>query len=111
MQDAGILDGDLLVVHKTDDARSGQIVVARLGEEVTVKRLKRRGREITLVAENAVVRADRRRSREDTLRHRRRGGGRHPAQPFAVITTMRARLDPSSIVVPGARVARAVFSA
>ncbi|MCC6194218.1 MAG: transcriptional repressor LexA [Burkholderiales bacterium] len=53
MQDAGILDGDLLVVHKTDDARSGQIVVARLGEEVTVKRLKRRGREITLVPENA----------------------------------------------------------
>ena len=52
MQDAGILDGDLLVVHKTDDARSGQIVVARLGEEVTVKRLKRRGREITLVPEN-----------------------------------------------------------
>ncbi len=53
MQDAGILDGDLLVVHKTADARSGQIVVARLGEEVTVKRLKRRGREITLLAENA----------------------------------------------------------
>ena len=53
MQDAGILDGDLLVVHKTDDARSGQIVVARLGDEVTVKRLQRRGREITLVAENA----------------------------------------------------------
>ena len=52
MQDAGILDGDLLVVHKTGEARSGQIVVARLGEEVTVKRLKRRGREITLVAEN-----------------------------------------------------------
>jgi repressor LexA len=53
MQDAGILDGDLLVVHKTAEARSGQIVVARLGEEVTVKRLKRRGREITLMAENA----------------------------------------------------------
>src|SRR4029079_3118477 len=52
MQDIGILDGDLLVVHKSADARSGQIVVARLGEEVTVKRLKRRGREITLVAEN-----------------------------------------------------------
>ena len=52
MQDVGILDGDLLVVHKTDDARSGQIVVARLGDEVTVKRLKRRGREVTLVAEN-----------------------------------------------------------
>ncbi len=52
MQDAGILDGDLLVVHRTAEARSGQIVVARLGEEVTVKRLKRKGREITLVAEN-----------------------------------------------------------
>src|SRR5436190_6319193 len=52
MRDAGILEGDLLAVHKTDDARSGQIVVARLGDEVTVKRLKRRGREITLVAEN-----------------------------------------------------------
>ncbi len=52
MQGVGILDGDLLVVHKTADARSGQIVVARLGEEVTVKRLKRRGREITLIAEN-----------------------------------------------------------
>jgi repressor LexA len=52
MQDIGILDGDLLVVHKSAEARSGQIVVARLGEEVTVKRLKRRGREITLVAEN-----------------------------------------------------------
>ncbi len=45
MQDAGIADGDLLAVHRTGDARSGQVVVARLGDEVTVKRLKRRGRE------------------------------------------------------------------
>lgn len=56
MQDVGILDGDLLAVHKTHEARSGQIVVARLsgpgGDEVTVKRLQRRGRDITLVAEN-----------------------------------------------------------
>jgi repressor LexA len=52
MQDAGIIDGDLLAVHKTAEARSGQVVVARLGEEVTVKRLKRRGREVLLVAEN-----------------------------------------------------------
>jgi repressor LexA len=52
MQDAGIVDGDLLAVHKTAEARSGQVVVARLGEEVTVKRLKRRGREVLLVAEN-----------------------------------------------------------
>jgi repressor LexA len=56
MQNAGILDGDLLAVHKTGEARSGQIVVARLtgisGDEVTVKRLQRRGREVLLVAEN-----------------------------------------------------------
>jgi repressor LexA len=52
MQDAGIVDGDLLAVHRTAEARSGQVVVARLGEEVTVKRLKRRGREVLLVAEN-----------------------------------------------------------
>jgi len=43
MKDAGILDGDLLVVHRTDQVRSGQIVVARIGEEVTVKRYKRSG--------------------------------------------------------------------
>ena len=57
MKDAGILDGDLLAVHKTAEARSGQIVVARLsgaaGDEVTVKRLKRRGRDIVLLPENA----------------------------------------------------------
>jgi len=52
MKDAGILDGDLLAVHKSAEARSGQIVVARLGDDVTVKRLKRQGREIVLVAEN-----------------------------------------------------------
>ena len=42
MRDAGILDGDLLVVHKTPNAESGQIVVARLSDDVTVKRLQRR---------------------------------------------------------------------
>lgn len=56
MRDAGILDGDLLAVHRTAEARSGQIVVARIGarggDEVTVKRLKRRGREILLLPEN-----------------------------------------------------------
>ena len=52
MRDAGILDGDLLAVHSTQEARSGQIVVARLHDEVTVKRLKRRGHQIELVAEN-----------------------------------------------------------
>ncbi|MEM7465310.1 MAG: transcriptional repressor LexA [Pseudomonadota bacterium] len=40
MRDIGILDGDLLAVHATPTARSGQIVVARIDDEVTVKRLK-----------------------------------------------------------------------
>jgi repressor LexA len=53
MQDAGIRDGDLLAVHMQKEAHSGQIVVARLGDEVTVKRLKRRGRDILLLPENA----------------------------------------------------------
>ena len=52
MRDAGILDGDLLAVHKTTEARSGQIVVARLGDEVTVKRLKRGRDGVTLLPEN-----------------------------------------------------------
>jgi len=52
MRDAGILEGDLLAVHKTDDARSGQIIVARIADEVTVKRLRRRGNAIQLLAEN-----------------------------------------------------------
>ncbi len=43
MKDAGILDGDLLAVHRTQQVRNGQIVVARIGEEVTVKRFKRIG--------------------------------------------------------------------
>lgn len=43
MKDAGILDGDLLAVHRADTARNGQIVVARIGDEVTVKRFRREG--------------------------------------------------------------------
>lgn len=52
MRDAGILDGDLLAVHRTSEARSGQIVVARLADEVTVKRLRRRGATVELLPEN-----------------------------------------------------------
>ena len=52
MREAGILDGDLLAVHRTVDARSGQIVVARLGNEVTVKRFKRLGNQVQLLPEN-----------------------------------------------------------
>ena len=53
MRDAGILDGDLLAVHRVSEARNGQIVVARLGDEVTVKRFRKRGREIVLMPENS----------------------------------------------------------
>ena len=52
MRDAGILDGDLLAVKKTTEARNGQIVVARLGDEVTVKRYMRHRQQIQLLAEN-----------------------------------------------------------
>jgi len=52
MRDAGILDGDLLAVHRSTDVRNGQIVVARLGDEVTVKRWRRRARDVMLLAEN-----------------------------------------------------------
>ncbi|HWA38043.1 MAG TPA: transcriptional repressor LexA [Burkholderiales bacterium] len=52
MRDAGILEGDLLAVHKTAEARTGQIVVARLADEVTVKRLRRKGNAVQLLPEN-----------------------------------------------------------
>ena len=52
MRDAGILEGDLLAVHKTPEARTGQIVIARLADEVTVKRFRRRGHAVQLEAEN-----------------------------------------------------------
>ncbi|CCN69824.1 transcriptional repressor LexA [Vibrio nigripulchritudo] len=52
MKDIGIMDGDLLAVHKTQDVRDGQVVVARVDEDVTVKRLERKGSTVLLHAEN-----------------------------------------------------------
>jgi len=52
MINAGIFDGDLLAVHRCADAYNGQIVVARLDDEVTVKRFRRYGDVIELIAEN-----------------------------------------------------------
>ena len=52
MIDAGIFDGDLIAVHRTQDVRDGQIVVARLDDEVTVKRLKKHRGWVELIAEN-----------------------------------------------------------
>ena len=54
MMDAGILDGDLLAVHNTPTARNGDIVVARIDDEVTVKRFRRKSRsKLLLLPENA----------------------------------------------------------
>lgn len=53
MRDAGILDGDLLAVHRTKNAQNNQIVIARLGDEVTVKRFRRKWKnQVWLMPEN-----------------------------------------------------------
>jgi len=52
MKDIGILDGDLLAVHRTTDVHNGQVVVARVDDDVTVKRLEKKGRQVLLHAEN-----------------------------------------------------------
>lgn len=54
MKDIGIMDGDLLAVHKTQNINNGQIVVARVEDDVTVKRFYREGKDVTLKAENAL---------------------------------------------------------
>lgn len=57
MQNIGILDGDLLAVHKTTNVRNGQVVVARVDDEVTVKRFERKGDLVYLHPENDELRA------------------------------------------------------
>lgn len=52
MRDAGILDGDLVAVHRTPEVRSRQIIVARLDDEVTVKRYRQSGTLVSLLPEN-----------------------------------------------------------
>jgi len=52
MKDAGILDGDLVAVHRTPEVRSRQIIVARLEDEVTVKRYRQEGALVWLLPEN-----------------------------------------------------------
>ncbi|BBU97804.1 MULTISPECIES: transcriptional repressor LexA [Providencia] len=52
MKDIGIMDGDLLAVHKTQNVHNGQVVVARIEDEVTVKRFKQQGNRVELIAEN-----------------------------------------------------------
>lgn len=52
MKDIGILDGDLVAVHRTPEVRSGQVIVARLEDEVTVKRYRQEGSTVWLLPEN-----------------------------------------------------------
>jgi len=52
MRDVGIMEGDLVAVRKTQNVKDGQIVVARIGDDVTVKRFKKKGRNIELHSEN-----------------------------------------------------------
>ena len=52
MKNAGILDGDLVAVHRTPEVRSRQIIVARLDDEVTVKRYSQKGSVVWLLPEN-----------------------------------------------------------
>jgi repressor LexA len=52
MKNIGIMDGDLLAVHRTNQARNGQVVVARVDEDVTVKRFEKSGSQVLLHAEN-----------------------------------------------------------
>ena len=52
MRDAGIFDGDLIAVHRAAEVRNGQIVVARIGDEVTVKRYFQKGAQVWLMPEN-----------------------------------------------------------
>jgi repressor LexA len=53
MKDIGILDGDLLAVHKTTEARQGEVIVARVDEDVTVKRFRKDGQFVYLHPENS----------------------------------------------------------
>ncbi len=56
MKDIGIMDGDLLAVHKTQDIHNGQVIVARLDDDVTVKRFERKGSQVLLHPENEELR-------------------------------------------------------
>ncbi|KJZ04097.1 MULTISPECIES: transcriptional repressor LexA [Pseudoalteromonas] len=57
MKDIGIMDGDLLAVHRTQLAENGQVIVARVEEDVTVKRFEKKGKKVLLHAENEEFKA------------------------------------------------------
>ena len=76
MKNAGILDGDLVAVHRTPEVRSRQIVVARLENEVTVKRYRQEGSVVWLMPENAEFEPIKVDLQAAAAAHRRHRGGR-----------------------------------
>ena len=88
MRDAGILDGDLVAVHRTPEVRNRQIVVARLENEVTVKRYRQEGHRVWLLPGESRVLADPGRLAGTSSDHRRRRGRR------------RQRFDEVSLAAP-----------
>lgn len=89
MRDAGIMDGDLLAVQSARDAHNGQIVVARLGDDVTVKRFHRHKNQIELHAEAGLP--HHRCSAGRPVRNRRPRRGPHPQQHAHVAPRPRRR--------------------
>ena len=87
MKNAGILDGDLVVVRRQETARDGEIVVALVEEEATVKRFFREGDHIRLQPENETMEPD-----PGARRERARPGGRTDAQHVIGLRTIRAAL-------------------
>lgn len=88
MKNIGILDGDLLAVHKTQEVRNGQVVVARLDEDVTVKRFQRKGSQVWLLPENeelSPIEVD----LPPAAHHRGAGGRCHSQRRLDVIPAMK----------------------
>ena len=88
MKNIGILDGDLLAVHKTQEVRNGQVVVARLDEDVTVKRFQRKGSQVWLLPENEELSPLRWISPVSSSSSRA-GGRRHSQRRLDVILAMK----------------------
>ena len=80
MRDVGILDGDLVAVHRTPEVRNRQIVVARLENEVTVKRYRQEGTVVWLLPENDDFEPLRVDLAQAVADHRGRGGRRRAAR-------------------------------
>ena len=95
MRDAGILDGDWLAVHRQPQARSGQVVVARLGDEVTVKRLKLRGARAELTRRESGIQAHHRRLEARTFCNRRNCGRRDSGVALAEASALRRQVSVS----------------